>query len=41
MKIGDKEYRRVIIVNKNDEVLALIEDGKIVEKSDIRCILED
>lgn len=41
IKIGDNDYQEIIIIGPGDEVLAVINDKKIIEKDGIRCVLKE
>ncbi len=41
MKIGNKEYESVIVVNKDGEPVAVIDDVHVVEKGDYKVIFEE
>lgn len=41
VNIGGREYQRITVVDESNEVLAVIMNDKVVEKSGIHCILED
>lgn len=41
IQIGEKKYQRIIIVGKDDEVLAMITSDKVIEKDEIRCIFKN
>lgn len=41
MKIGNKEYESAIIVNKDNEPVAVIDDMHIVEKDGYKVIFEE
>jgi hypothetical protein len=38
MKIGDKEFKEIIVTTKDDELIALINDENIVEEKDFKVI---
>ena len=40
MKIGEKEYAQIVLVNENEEVIAVISDDEIIEKKGYRVILD-
>lgn len=41
MRIGDNDYQEIIIIGSEDEVLAVINDKKVIEKDGIRCVLKE
>ena len=41
MKIGDKEFSSITVVNKDNEPVAIIDDSHIVEKDGYKVILEN
>lgn len=41
MKIGNKEYESVIVTNKDNEPVAIIDDIHIVEKNNYKVIFEE
>lgn len=38
MLIGDKEYREIQIITKDDELIASITDEDIIEKEDYKVV---
>lgn len=40
MNVGNKEIESIVVVNKNDEVIAIISDKEIVENKDYKVIIE-
>ena len=41
MTIAGKEYDGIIITTKDDEVIALVSDDKIVESDNVKIILDE
>ncbi|GHU38821.1 hypothetical protein FACS1894105_13130 [Clostridia bacterium] len=40
MTMSDREVKKIVVTDKNNDVLAVVYDNKVVEYGDYKCLIE-